>query len=76
MAGRRRFGFANDFQYFINRQTREFLALERRAAHQELVQDSAQRIDVRARVDIAIIEAGLFGGHVLECPDDGVKTGM
>lgn len=40
--------------------------VERGFSGEELIEQHAQRIDVRARVDIELIELGLLGAHVFD----------
>ena len=51
------------------------LALERRGAGQQLVEQHAQRIDVAAGVDVELVELGLLGAHVLDRADHLAELG-
>ncbi len=45
----------------------------RRTPRQRLVQDAAERVDVRARIDVLAFR--LLGGHVFRCADGGAGLG-
>ena len=49
------------------------LAVERRLAGQELVEDDSERVEVGARIDLASL--GLLGREVLRRPDDRARLG-
>ena len=51
------------------------LALQRRRAGQQLVEQHAQRVDVGPRVDVEPGHLGLLGAHVFERADDRAELG-
>ena len=42
----------------------EALSLQRRRSGQQLVEDDAEGIDIRPRVDVEVVDLGLFRAHV------------
>ena len=63
-AGSRRLLFADHAADFVEPRIFELLAVERRAAGEQLVEQHAQRIDVAARVDVQAAAFRLLGAHV------------
>ena len=49
--------------------------IERHAAHQQLVEDHPERVDVGARVDVGVRRSGLLRRHVLRRADDLPRFG-
>ncbi len=46
------------------------MPVKRRGSREQLIENDTERVDIAARVDIELIEFGLFGAHVLERSHD------
>src|SRR5262249_48822467 len=51
------------------------LASKRRIVRKQLVQHSAERVDIGARIDILCFEIGLLGAHILGRSHEHAKVG-
>ena len=74
-AGLRRLLLADDPPHLVERRLAERLAVERRAAGQQLVEQDAQGVDVAAGVHVGRREVGLLGAHVQRRADELVEAG-
>src|SRR5262245_24940204 len=60
-----RLDLADDPSQLVQRRLAQRVAIERRLARQQLVQEHTQRINVAARIDVDPAHLGLLGTHVL-----------
>ncbi len=64
-AGTERLLLADLLQHGFHSRFTQFLRAERQRTHQQLVQNHAQRIHIRAGVNVALVAVGLLRAHVV-----------
>ena len=68
-AGSGWFNLFDQSQDFIVSGSTELFAFQWCGAGEEFVENDAERIDIRASIDIEVVMFGLFGTHVQRCAD-------
>ena len=71
----RRFGFPDHPPDFVQRRLAEGVGVKRRHARQQLVEQHAQRIDVRPRINVQAAQGRLFRAHVGRRADHVLEAG-
>ena len=70
-----RFGFADDAEHVLEASFKEILRVERGAAGEELIEEYAKAVDIRARIDVEAGQFGLLRTHVGGCSEKLIEAG-